>query len=187
MKPFTTKIELPSGLMTHFNNHVIRKLSDMNNYFYDSEAYNDLLSKGDIVLYEVYENNFAEVAGELPFGTDIIHTGKVGDEFFMTKGHFHKIVNTAEIYYCLQGHGIILLENLAGDWHADELYPGSVLYVPPKWAHRSINIGNDDLINLYVCPGNAGHDYRSIETKGFKKLIIERDGHPKIIDNPKWK
>ena len=25
-----------------------------------------------------------------------------------------------------------------------------------------------------------------IESKGFRKLIVEKDGQPEIIDNPKW-
>jgi glucose-6-phosphate isomerase len=63
-----------------------------------------------------------------------------------------------------------------------------VLYVPGRWAHRSINIEDDeDLVTLFAYPANAGHDYVAIETKGFRKLIIEENSKPKIIDNPKWK
>jgi len=39
------------------------------------------------------------VAGELLFGVSIVHPGKVGNEFYMTKGHFHTVLETAEIYH----------------------------------------------------------------------------------------
>jgi glucose-6-phosphate isomerase len=33
----------------------------------------------------------------------------------MTKGHFHTILETAEVYYTLSGEGFMLLENPEGD------------------------------------------------------------------------
>ena len=44
------------------------------------------------VLYEVYEIKRPELAGELMYGISIVHPGKVGEEYFMTKGHFHKAI-----------------------------------------------------------------------------------------------
>ena len=66
----------------------------------------------------------------------------------MTKGHYHLVRDTAEIYYCLQGKGALLMENEAGETSLEELRPGHVTYVTPKWAHRSINTGEDDLITF---------------------------------------
>jgi glucose-6-phosphate isomerase, archaeal len=67
------------------------------------------------------------------------------------------------------------------------LQPQKVLYVPPRWAHRSININLEiDLVTLFIYPGNAGHDYRSIEKQGFRKLVIFEGDAPRIIDNPRW-
>jgi glucose-6-phosphate isomerase len=80
----------------------------------------------------------------------------------------------------------MMMETPEGEWAAVELTPGKVLYVPPRWAHRSINVGKDDLITFFIYPGDAGHDYGTIEAKGFRKLMVERDGKPTIIDNPKW-
>jgi glucose-6-phosphate isomerase len=39
---------------------------------------------------------------------------------------------------------------------------------------------------FFVYPGNAGHDYGTIETQGFKKLVVEKAGKPDIVDNPRW-
>jgi len=38
---------------------------------------------------------------------------------------------------------------------------------------------------FFVYPGHAGHDYGSIERQGFRKLIVERDAQPQIVDNPR--
>ena len=68
-----------------------------------------------------------------------------------------------------------------------EIRPGKVLYVPPRWAHRSVNTGAAaDLITFFVYPGHAGHDYGSIEKQGFRKLVVARDDRPAIVDNPRW-
>ncbi len=152
----------------------------------DEAEFQKMLDKEDVLVYEVYENNLPETTGELQHGTSILHPGKVGSEFFMTKGHFHRVLETAEVYYCLKGHGYMMMETPEGDWSAEELTPGCVLYVPPCWAHRSINIGSEDLVTFFIYPGNSGHDYGTIETKGFRKLIVETGGKINIIDNPRW-
>lgn len=106
----------------------------------------------------------------------------------MTKGHFHTVLETAEVYYCLSGHGYMLMENPEGDWDAQKLKPGLSVYVPGRFAHRSINVSNTQpLITFFAFPGHAGHDYGAIESKGFRKLIIEENGQPTITDNPKWR
>jgi len=62
-----------------------------------------------------------------------------------------------------------------------------VLYVLPRWAHRSVNTSlTEDLVFFFAYPGNAGHDYRTIEQHGLHKLVVEQDGKPTIIDNPRW-
>lgn len=39
---------------------------------------------------------------------------------------------------------------------------------------------------FFAFPGHAGHDCGTIATKGFHKLMVERDGKPVMIDNPRW-
>ena len=81
----------------------------------------------------------------------------------------------------------MIMETPEGDWAVEALTPGSVLYVPPRWAHRSVNSSpSEDLVTFFVYPGNSGHDYGTIEDQGFRKLVVERDGRPAIIDNPRW-
>jgi glucose-6-phosphate isomerase len=186
--PFSFSIDLPSGIPSYYENHLERRLSAMEGQFLDIEKFQETVHGGDPILYEVYEVSRPEVSGELIHGISILYPGKIGNEFYMTKGHFHTILETAEIYYCLQGEGVMVMENPEGDWQVEELTPGRVLYVPPRWAHRSVNTGSDlPLITFFAYPGNAGHDYGTIETQGYRKLVVEQDGHMELIDNPRWK
>ena len=164
-----------------------RTVSSMRGMYADDSATEKLIAVGDPLVYEFYELGAPDTQGDLAFGSSIVYPGKVGSEYFMTKGHFHTILETAEVYYCLQGHGYMLLENPEGDWSAQELTPGKIVYVPPRYAHRSINVGNTPLITFFCFRGDAGHDYGTIETKGYRKLLIEKDGELHIVDNPKWK
>jgi glucose-6-phosphate isomerase len=186
--PFTFSIPLPEVIPTHYDNHITRRLSAMQGQFANQAAYQAMLARGDVVLYEVYEVRRPEVAGELLHGISIVHPGLVGDEYFMTKGHFHSELETAEIYYCLKGQGAMVMETPEGDWAVEELRPGRVLYVPPRWAHRSVNTGqHEDLATFFAYPGHAGHDYGTIEGQGFRKLIVEKNDRPQIVDNPHWR
>jgi glucose-6-phosphate isomerase len=110
----------------------------------------------------------------------------VGNEYFMTKGHFHTIIGTAEVYFCLKGRGVMLQENPEGDWSAEKLLPGRAVYCARRYAHRSVNTGMEPLVTFYVFRADAGHDYGTIETKGYRKLVVEKDGKPSLADNPKW-
>jgi glucose-6-phosphate isomerase len=185
--PYTFDLLFPQGLPSKYDNHVVRRLSSMRGQFADAQAYAAQLEKEDVVLYEVYELKRPELAGELLHGISIVHPGKVGDEYAMTKGHFHMVLQTAEIYQCLKGEGAMVMENPEGNWAVEELRPGRILYVPPRWAHRSVNTGRqEDLVTFFVYPGHAGHDYGTIETQGFRKLMVEVDGRPQIADNPRW-
>jgi glucose-6-phosphate isomerase len=185
--PFTFDLIFPQVIPTKYDHHIVRRLSSMNGQFSDQNAYQALLEKDDLVLYEVYDLQRPEEAGELLHGVSIVHPGKVGNEYYMTKGHFHTVLETAEIYYCLKGIGVMVMETPEGDWSVEPLCPGKILYVPPRWAHRSVNTGeSEDLVTFFVYPGNAGHDYGTIETQGFRKLALEVDGQLKIEDNPRW-
>jgi glucose-6-phosphate isomerase len=159
----------------------------MRGQYADQAAYAALLAQEDAAVYEVYEIKRPEVTGELLHGISIVHPGQVGDEYFMTKGHFHAELETAEVYYGLQGEGMMVMETPEGEWSVQELRPGRVLYVPPRWAHRSVNTGREDLVTFFVYPGHSGHDYGTIERQGFRKLVVGRDGRPSVVDNPRWR
>jgi glucose-6-phosphate isomerase, archaeal len=181
-------ITLPGGVPTHYDHHIVRTLSAMEGQYADPEAYAAMLAREDVVLYEVYEILRPEVDGELRHGISVVHPGKVGDEYFMTKGHFHEELATAEVYYCLGGAGRMVMETPEGETAVEALNPGRVLYVPPRWAHRSVNVSEtEDLVMLFVYPAHAGHDYGTIEERGFRTLVLEQEGTPIVVQNQKWK
>ena len=164
-----------------------RYVSNMVKQFNDQAAAEAIVAAGDKLLYEFFElGQIPETAGDLKFGTSILYPGKVGDEYFMIKGHFHTILETGEVYYTLSGQGAMLMETPEGEVSLLEMKPGEAVYVPPRWAHRTINTGDAPMVSFFVFRSDAGHDYGTIEQKGYRKLLVERDGKPAMIDNPRW-
>lgn len=185
LQPFAAYFSLNNGL-SDSRPSLKRKLSQMVGMYADDVAYRNQLAQGDTVLYEFHELGIPETEGNLAFGTSIVYPGKVGEEYYMTKGHFHTILDTAEVYYCLGGRGLMLMESPEGDIAAEPFSPGKAVYVPGRYAHRSINTGSEPLITFYVFRADAGHDYGTIESKGFRKIVVEQGGQPVLVDNPKW-
>ena len=186
-KPFQFTIPLPTCIPSRVDNKITRRLSALKGQFQDERAYEKMILKDDPVLYEVYEIKRPEVEGEILMGISIVHPGKVGNEFYMTKGHFHTVIDTAEMYYCLHGEGFMVMETIDGETSVEPLSPGKVLYVPPGWAHRSVCTSRQqDLVTFFAYPGNSGHNYGTIEERGFRKIVIESDAGIEIVDNPKY-
>ncbi len=186
MKSLLVNFDMATGLSPEWHS-IKRRLSAMEGMYANEARWTEMVAQEDVLVYEFYDSGRPERPGEVAFGTSITYPGRVGDEYFMTKGHFHTILETAEVYYCLRGNGYMLMESPEGDWEARELRAGAAVYVPERYAHRSINTSDTDpLVTFYAFRADAGHDYGTIETTGFRKLIVERDGKPAIIDNPKW-
>jgi glucose-6-phosphate isomerase len=165
-----------------------RMLSAMEDMYLDNKALKEIIAKQDVLVYEFYDLDIPKEPSHIAFGTTILYPGKVGNEYFMTKGHFHSVQETAEVYYCIKGKGYLLMEDLEGNVECQKMNAGISIYVPPKYAHRTINIAtNEPLISYFAFRADAGHDYKTIETKGFRKILLEIDGKPQLIDNPKWK
>ena len=97
-------------------------------------------------------------------------------QFFMTKGHYHTVVQTGKVYLCLRGQGLMLMKLGDGCCCWEPFSPGQLVYVPPYWAHRSVNTGDEPLISLCLYPGDAGHNYGDIQTDGFPRRVFLRQG-----------
>ncbi|MCC5843711.1 MAG: cupin domain-containing protein [Verrucomicrobia bacterium] len=160
---------------------VQRRLSDLRGCFADTAAYDAALAAEDPVLYEVTAVEPANGDGQLHYGLGILYPGKIGDEYFLTKGHYHSHRPAAEVYVGLKGEGAMLLE----DEHSSEsrmvpLRANSVVYVPGHTAHRTLNTGDTPLVYLGIYPSNAGHDYGAIADKNFRMTIVEQNGQPAL-------
>jgi glucose-6-phosphate isomerase len=84
--PFVFTLPMPEVIPSKVDNHIVRRLSALSGQFLDQDTYNKMLSVEDKLIYEVYEIKRPEVEGELLMGVTIVHPGKVGIEFFETKG-----------------------------------------------------------------------------------------------------
>jgi len=181
-----TQFDLETGLADAVPS-LRRPLTAMRGMYSDEAAFDALVAAGDPLTYEFYDMDVPPLETEVAYGTSITYPGKVGDEYFMTKGHFHTRLEASEIYFCLSGRGLMLMENPEGDVQVEEFVPGRAVYVPGRYAHRSINTSPDEpLITFFAFPGDAGHDYGTIETKGFRKIVVDRGGAPELVDNPRW-
>lgn len=162
---------------------VRRHLSDVRSAFSDSEAVDRLLEKEDPLLYQVMGIEPGDGPGDLHYGLGILYPGTVGGEYFLTKGHYHETREAAEVYIGLKGRGCMLLEDEStGESRLEPLGEGQVVYVPGHTAHRTMNTGTEPLTYFGVYPANAGHDYGALAERNFRKVVVERDGAPVLID-----
>jgi glucose-6-phosphate isomerase, archaeal len=187
IQPFTRMVNLRDGTIPDATVVQTRRLSDLRGLFADRAAEEAMLAQNP-VLYEVFEaTTNPEAVGQLRYSTTVIHPGKVGDEYFMTKGHYHALGDRAEFYYGLMGEGYLLLQTPEGEVSTQRFTPGAMIYVPPYWGHRSMNTGKDNLVFLAVYPSDAGYDYKTIAERGFAALVVERDGKPQVVPNPNFR
>lgn len=178
-KGFALDFDLQTGRSANAET-VKRYLSDMESFYNDKEAVKKQLETEDVLIYEYHELGCPEREGELAFGTTILYPGKIGNEFFMTKGHFHSELATSEVYYTLSGEGVMVMENPEGETSEIILTKGEAAYVPRRYAHRSVNTGTEPLVLFYVFDADAGHDYGTIASNGYRKMVCEVEGEVKI-------
>lgn len=186
MEPLNVVVDFKTGNLEP-GKKVVRRLSDIKHLFLDQENAEEMVQTGNPLVYEVIYADIPEEAGHLGHCTTILYPGKVGKEFFFTKGHLHEKLETAEIYLCLQGEGRLIMESRDGECEILNMFPGSSSYIPPFWSHRTVNVGKDPLIFYCIFPAEAGHNYTTIEKTGFPKLILEEDGKVVAVDNPHWR
>ncbi len=167
----------------------VNKLSQVRGYFADPLEVSRILQHADPIIYEFTAlRKYDENAG-LSLGITVIYPGKVGDEFYMTKGHFHARSHDGdEVYYIREGNGRLLLLSHAEQVKVLEMSAGSILYIPAGWGHRTVNVGQDKLVFLSVWPSSTEYDYQSIvDNGGFPRRIVERDNKILAVDNQNYR
>lgn len=148
-----------------------RRLSEMADVYADKEALAVEIARGDRFVYSVETIETKDTDGDLHYGLARVMPGRVGDEFFMTRGHYHAWRQAAELYVGLSGDGVMLMEDEA-ECRAVRLAAGTLVYVPGHTAHRTINVGSEPLVYLGVYPARAGHDYGALAERGFSRRVI---------------
>jgi glucose-6-phosphate isomerase len=172
LDPFALMVDFRSGALEPHTSRTERHLSDMKGAYADQAALSRLVKADDPLVYEVLQYDAPEEVGQLICCTTVLQPGTVGDEYFMTKGHYHSVRDTGEVYLGLSGHGHLLLMTEQGGKAATLMSPGTVAYVPPCWAHRTVNTSEEPFVFLAVYPGQAGHDYGTIEETGFPQRVL---------------
>jgi glucose-6-phosphate isomerase len=166
-------------------------IEDLEGIFARADAFERLArDRGRDLVYEVHEFRPERVAPhELIFGTSMLQAGKVGEEFFMTRGHIHTRTDRPEIYFCQTGRGVLHMEAPDGTTKPIEMAVGSVVYVPSFWIHRSVNVGDEPFVTTFCYPSDAGQDYEIIDRScGMRTLIVDDgDGGWVEEDNPRYR
>lgn len=185
MLPLGVSIDPKTGAISHSTGHYKKRLSEFRDIYQDKAAFDaKLKAEGDAVTYEVVE--FRQPGFDIFFGTTTMYPGRVGEEYHMTRGHFHARRDRGEIYYTQSGHGLLLLESRDGETRTVDMAPGTCAVIPPDWAHRTVNTGDQPLVFVWACNPDAGHDYATIVTKGMRSLVVHRDGKAALAPNPNF-
>ncbi len=186
-QPFVTQIDLQSGIFEPKRQIIRRSLSDMVTMYADVQAAQKIIhDEGNRLIYEVHVTELPEEEGHILHCTTIIYPGVIGDEFHMTKGHYHARREQGEVYLGLAGEGYLVMQTENGDTSTLAMSPGTAAYVPPYWAHRTVNTGDVPFVFFAAWAGEAGHDYGTIEQIGFARLIVRQHGQVAVIANPKY-
>ncbi|QKJ85547.1 Glucose-6-phosphate isomerase [Paramixta manurensis] len=185
-EPVSCQVDLSAGVMDNGSGHYQKRLNDLAGLYADGDAFATQASvAGDRVVYEVTERRPDAQHGDLIFGVTRMSPGKIGNEYFLTRGHIHAQADRPEIYYGQSGHGVMLMESPAGETRIVAIGPQSICYVPPYWIHRSVNVGAEDLVMVFAYPADSGQDYEIIARSGGMKTRIVDDGHGgwQAVDN----
>ncbi len=176
-EPVVCTLDLARGRLDGASGRYIKTLAELDGLYADATAFAAALGeRGALPVYEVTEFRPSASAGDLIFGVTRMSPGRIGREFFLTRGHIHANANRPEIYYGESGQGVMLLESPAGETRALPVGTGDVCYVPPYWIHRSVNVGTDDLVMSFAYPADAGQDYEIIARSGGMRSRVVHDG-----------
>lgn len=190
VEPHSCTVDVERGLMHNATGHYVKTFADLEGLYADSAAFAALLAKrADEIAYEVTEFRPEHQTGDMIFGVTRMNPGRVGDEFYLTRGHIHARADRPEVYYGQKGRGVMLMESPEGEIRTVEIGPQTICYVPPFWIHRSINVGDEDCMMVFSYPADAGQDYDIIARSGGMRVRVVDDGKGgwATVDNPDYR
>jgi len=156
-------------------------LADLKGIFEDIHAFEKMSHNQTAYEVDVFFPVKEGTEGGLFFGLTHLYPGVVGEEYFMTKGHFHAVENRAEYYWGIEGEGILLLMDKKRDTKAEYMFPGSLHYIPGFTAHRVVNTSSS-ILSFGACwPADAGYNYETIATEGFSKRVKKIGNKPVLV------
>jgi glucose-6-phosphate isomerase, archaeal len=188
-EPVTCTVDIARGGLDGATGRYEKRLSELGGLYADEAGFTAALAYGDRIVYAVEDYRPSSRANDMIFGVTRMLPGKIGREYFMTRGHIHAKSNRPELYYGQKGRGLMLMESPDGEVRVAEIAAGSACYVPPFWIHRSINNGDDDLVMLFAYPADSGQDYEVIgRTGGMRKRVVDDGkGGWTLIENSQYR
>ncbi|MEV7632445.1 glucose-6-phosphate isomerase family protein [Microbacterium sp. NPDC089318] len=177
----------PDGGIEGRSRRYEKRLGDMAGVYRDEAAWRTAVADrgADELIYWVDDQRYQDGPGALIVGTSTLLPGRYGEEFAVTRGHLHAVADRAELYHCLSGRGVMLLETLDGQSTAIELTPGKAVNVPGHWIHRSVNVGDEPFVTLFCYAADAGQDYAVIsDAGGMKNLVVADSEGWTLVPNP---
>jgi glucose-6-phosphate isomerase, archaeal len=176
-EPGVCRVDVARGELIGATNRYVKILADLDGLYEDSTAFETVKrALGDSVVYEVTDYKPSISSGDMIIGVTRTRPGKVGREYFLTRGHIHANANRPEMYYGESGSGVMLLESPEGEIRTVEIGPRTLCYVPPYWIHRSVNTSAEELVMTFAYPADSGQDYAIIEEAGGMKSRVVDDG-----------
>lgn len=187
--PTTHCIDPVTGTMSGASGRYEKYLKNLDGLYEDVSAFEHAVSVNpDLIVYCVHEARPEQDKGDLIFGTTWMKPGKIGREFYMTRGHIHACANRPETYYGESGEGLMLMESPEGETRILEIHPRVLVYVPPMWIHRSVNTGSEPLVMSFCYPSDSGQNYDIIARSGgmAKRIVASSDGW-EVVDNASYR
>lgn len=152
------------------------------------------------------EHYFMIRGGSKKGNITVWESGTVGGEYIKTYGHYH-VDDLPEMYWFISGEGIVLLQKRVEEhgisandrieeFKAIFVKSGDELKIEPRWGHLVVNIGATHLVTKDDSPvagiGDSASmpmhaDYKPVqEMGGFAYFVVEHDGKPALVKNPRY-
>ena len=157
-----------------------RTLAGLAGYFLDEAARSAMDQERLAYRVQAWEPRPEGEPGAVCCATTFLEPGIVGDEYFLTRGHFHHGEDRPELEVVVAGQGLLVLMDRARRTWSEPMAPGSVHHVAPGIAHRVVNIGEAPLVFVSYWASETGHDYRTIAEEGFGVRVFRRGGVPTV-------
>ncbi len=180
MNPFFSKLDFKEAKLLNYDNVVERTLKDIKLCVKDEDFLKKRVEESEELVYQVFQRYVPKIEGHLQHSVTVIKPGDINGEYFMTKGHYHSNPNSAEIYIGLKGKGVLVMQK-GNTAETIEMSKGIIAYIPPGWAHRTVNIGDKDFIFMSIFPGDAGYDYNRLRKNNINIRIYKSEkGYKKV-------
>ena len=158
-----------------------RTVGQMVDVFLDEPARIQMDAKQLVYSVEYWRPEDESTEGGLCWGSSTVFAGVVGEEYFMTHGHFHARRDRAEFYSTISGTGMLVLMDEQRHGSVQDMSTGSTHYIPGGIAHRVVNTGDVPLTFLACWPSDAGYDYATIADHGFSVRVLRKGGSPEVL------